>query len=92
MSKRRHERWLEKFLDPNARIPFDVWVKIVTEEFGAEPVPTSHSDGSKHGFIIEGIPFTVDKPHGREDFVGRWYHRNFLRIATQLGMQHEEQE
>lgn len=88
LSKRRYRQYVKDFKNRSAKIPWNYYVKILTNEYGAVQQKTSQSAGSRRTFVIEekNIVFSLDEPHGKELFVDKWGHHKVLELFARNGL------
>ena len=94
MSKRKYEEYLKEFKTKRtAQIPYDIYVKILKREFGAEEGKRSHSGGSKRSFLIRpNIVFVIHEPHKSGECVSKWDHQNVYDQLRLHGVLKNEEE
>lgn len=94
MSKKKYKEYLKKFKNPSEKIPWDIYIKIITQEYGAVESKRSHSGGSKRSFTIgDNIVFVLHEPHGKKDkYVGKWDHHNVLDLFKRNGLINDEKQ
>jgi len=69
MPKRRDiDYYIENIRNFGVKIPWDIFVRILTDYYGCE---MENKPGSKRVFIKDAIRVTADEPHGRERFVSK---------------------
>lgn len=83
MPNKDYIKYRDEFTNPNARIPYDYYRKILLEDYGV--VERKKSGGSARPFIVNGIPFVIHEPHKRDIPVGKWDHKNVLDILKRVG-------
>ena len=92
MSKKNYKWYSEEFKNPSAKIPFNIYVKIIEKEYRAIEGKRSHSGGSKRSYTItvgnRKLVFVIHEPHKKDKngYVGKLDHHNVLRILTLLGL------
>lgn len=91
--KRKYEYWLKEFRTKRtAQIPYDIYVKILCNEFKAVECKRSHSGGSKRSFCIGKLVFVIHEPHKRGENVGKWDHQNIYDLLKSNGILKDEKE
>jgi hypothetical protein len=93
MSKKDYKRYVKKFNNRSAKIPWKYYRKIIEEEYNAVESERSHSAGSKRSFTIgDNIVFVLHKPHGKkDDYVGKYDHHNVLDLLKSRGLLKDEE-
>ena len=87
----KYDQYLGQFKNRSAKIPWKIYRKILENEYGAVETKRSHSGGSKRTFVIgENLVFSLHKPHGKNDPVGKWDHHNVLNLFEQNGLIEDE--
>jgi len=76
--KRDIDYYRENIRNFSIKIPWDVFVKILTSYYGCE---MESKPGSKRVFIKDEIRVTAHEPHGREKFVSK---QDRKRVITYL--------
>jgi hypothetical protein len=76
--KRDIDFYIKNIRNFGVRIPWDIFVKILTTHYGCE---MESKPGSKRVFIKDEIRVTADEPHGRERFVSK---QDRKRVITYL--------
>jgi hypothetical protein len=91
--KKKYEEYLKEFKSKRtAQIPYDIYVKILHDEFNAEEGKRSHSSGSKRAFKIGNSVFVIHEPHKKGNNVGKWDHQNIYDLLKRTGALKDENE
>ncbi len=88
MSKREYIKYREAFADRSARIPYNIYVKILYKEYDVELIKSG--PGSARSFKCLGVDgekyiFVIHEPHGGHETVGKGDHHKVLRILKLAG-------
>jgi len=90
MSKKRYKQYLGEFTKRSAKIPYDYYIKVIEDEYGAVEAKRSHTAGSKRSFTITTgdttSTFVIHEPHDKDGYVGKWDHQNILDIFILHGL------
>lgn len=93
MSKKKYKKYQEEFKKRNAKIPWNIYKKIIENDYGAVEQKRSHSGGSKRSYTIDDqIIFVIHEPHKKDGNVGKWDHQNVYDQLKLHGLIKDEKD